>query len=92
MSLTSFIVGGGLTLGTVGIGGLLSCYKVCRPSQILVKTGLGIKRMEISNSNFVWPFQQCKNTFDCYFILFSILISLNKMYFYRKNQLLMNLY
>lgn len=61
MSLTSFLVGGGLTLGTVGIGGLLSCYKVCRPSQILVKTGLGIKRMEISNSNFVWPFQQCKN-------------------------------
>lgn len=54
-----------LFLGAVGGGalGITSMfYKVCKPSQIMVRTGLGIKRMEISNSGFVWPFQQCMCT------------------------------
>ena len=32
-------------------------YKVCRPDEYLVKTGIGIGDMQISRKSFVWPGQ-----------------------------------
>ena len=46
------IVGAGLFLATR--------YKVSKPEQFLVRTGLGIKDMSISRTGIVFPFQDCR--------------------------------
>lgn len=43
----------------LGVGAFLfSRYKVCNPNQYLVKTGLGIKDINVSKKAFLLPFQK----------------------------------
>lgn len=35
-------------------------YKISKPDEYLVRTGLGIKDINISKQGFRWPFQKCK--------------------------------
>ena len=47
------------TTAVAGFGIFIACrYKVCKPHQFLVKTGYGIKSMEISKHSMIWPFQR----------------------------------
>lgn len=58
------------TLGTAGtivacvVGGAIlflnARYKVSKPDQYIVRTGLGISDMSVSRKAIVWPFQSCK--------------------------------
>lgn len=45
--------------GLVGASGLLlmTRYHVCRPNQVLVRTGLGIPKLSLSRKGIRWPFQ-----------------------------------
>ena len=57
-------IAGGIMLGgaalVIGAGLFLATrYKVSKPEQFLVRTGLGIKDMSISRTGIVWPFQDC---------------------------------
>ena len=60
--MTGTLLAVGSLVGAGGVGVFSTFYKVCKPSQILVRTGLGIKQMAISQSGFVWPFQQRKGS------------------------------
>lgn len=35
-------------------------YKVSKPDQYIVKTGLGVKDIDISKKTIQWPFQKCQ--------------------------------
>ncbi len=56
------IVGGLTAVGVVFGGGLLAFgayrFKVCKPEQVLIRTGLGIPIMSIGRKGMQWPFQQ----------------------------------
>lgn len=49
----------GASAALVGAGFLITRYKISKPEQFLVRTGLGIKDMSISRTAIVWPFQDC---------------------------------
>jgi flotillin len=43
----------------LGLGAFIaSRYRICKPNEYLVKTGLGINNMSIHKKTIVWPFQQ----------------------------------
>ena len=53
------VVKGGLAIGTVGALAFVGLrYKVCRPEQVMIRTGLGIKEMLISKKGVQWPLQK----------------------------------
>ncbi len=52
------IVGGGVLGGALLGGFLLTRYKVCKPTQIMVRMGMGINGMTISTKGFHFPFQK----------------------------------
>ena len=59
-TITSTLLGLGTAL-VIGSGLFLAArYKVSKPEQFLVRTGLGIKDMSISRTGIVFPFQDCK--------------------------------
>lgn len=53
-----------LALGTgslllAGAGAFVAMrYKVCKPNQFMIRTGLGIQDMTVSKKGVIWPFQQ----------------------------------
>jgi flotillin len=49
-------VAGGIALGALTFIGLR--FRVCKPNQYLVRTGLGIKHMAVSRKAIQWPFQK----------------------------------
>ena len=48
-----FVVGSAAALAFIGLR-----YKICKPEQIMVRTGLGIKEMLISKKGIQWPLQE----------------------------------
>jgi len=40
-----------------GLGIMATRFHVCKPEQIMVRTGMGIKNLKISKKGFQWPFQ-----------------------------------
>lgn len=56
---TGKVIAGAVGLGLAGIGGLLaSRYHVCKPEQIMVRTGAFIDNMAVSKRGIQWPFQK----------------------------------
>lgn len=55
-ALLSKLTFGGAVIGAVGL--IASRYKVCRPDQFLVRTGLGIRDMSVTKKAIRWPFQK----------------------------------
>ena len=54
------IVGAAAGLAALpAVAWLASRYRVSRPDQYLVRTGLGIPDIKISKQGFQWPFQKC---------------------------------
>ena len=53
-------MGVGVTLVVGAAVFLATRYKVSKPEQFLVRTGLGIRDMSISRTGIVFPFQDCK--------------------------------
>ncbi len=52
---------GGLSLGAAVAGGIAFVfmrYKIAKPNEFLVRTGLGIKNIKISKHGLQWPFQR----------------------------------
>ena len=55
---------GDIAKGTFAIGAIGALafvglrYKVCRPEQVMIRTGLGIKEMSISKKGIQWPLQK----------------------------------
>ena len=51
----------GFLIGVTAVVGFaafaMARYKISKPEQFLVRTGLGIKDMAVSRTGFVWPFQ-----------------------------------
>jgi len=39
------------------LGIMATRFHVCKPEQIMVRTGMGIKNLKISKKGFQWPFQ-----------------------------------
>lgn len=56
-TITGLAIAGGLVVASAAF--LFSRYKISKPEQYLVRTGLGIKDMSISRTAIVWPFQDC---------------------------------
>lgn len=56
---TEDIVFNGLALGTIcSVAFIGSRYRVCKPEQMMIRTGLGIKDMLISKKGIQWPLQK----------------------------------
>ena len=52
-------IGIGLGFGVASVLGLMAMkFKVCKPEQVMVRTGIGIKDMIISKKGMEWPFQK----------------------------------
>ncbi len=50
---------GVVILGVAGIAGFAATrYKVCRPEEIMVKTGAMIKDIHVTKHGIIWPFQK----------------------------------
>jgi len=49
---------GGISTFVGAAGALLARYRVCKPNQYLIRTGLGIKTMLVTRKGFQWPFQE----------------------------------
>lgn len=62
-NITNYLLNNPITIVPISIAGLglaalATRYQVCKPNQQLVKTGLGIRDMQISKKGIVWPFQR----------------------------------
>jgi flotillin len=52
------IIKGAIAIGTISSIAFIGLrYKICRPEQIMIKTGLGIKEMFICKKGIRWPLQ-----------------------------------
>ena len=57
---SSFVLLGVGVVALVGFAGFAATrYRISKPEEYLVRTGLGIEDMIVARKGFVWPFQQC---------------------------------
>lgn len=52
----------GVVIGCAGF--IYSRFKICRPEEYMIRTGLGIADMDISKKAIIWPFQTCNIIFN----------------------------